>query len=61
MNLPFPKLPLGKISLFFGLGLLAWLAFREGGWLQETEATEVLGQQVQRGPLRITVSQRGNL
>lgn len=39
----------------------AWGGMREGGWWVEEGRTEVLGQTVKRGPLRITVVQRGNL
>ncbi len=38
-----------------------WSGLREGGWMNAEVAAEVEGQAVQRGPLRITVVQRGNL
>ncbi|MDP6941013.1 MAG: HlyD family efflux transporter periplasmic adaptor subunit [Planctomycetota bacterium] len=38
-----------------------WSGLREGGWMNATTVAQVEGQEVQRGPLRITVVQRGNL
>lgn len=38
-----------------------WSGLREGGWMTTAAVEEVEGQVVQRGPMRITVVQRGNL
>jgi HlyD family secretion protein len=38
-----------------------WSGLREGGWMTSTAEVQVEGQVVQRGPLRVTVVQRGNL
>ncbi|MDP7062578.1 MAG: efflux RND transporter periplasmic adaptor subunit [Planctomycetota bacterium] len=38
-----------------------WSGLRDGGWMNATAIEEIEGQAVQRGPLRITVVQRGNL
>lgn len=43
------------------VGLLGWASFRENGWLAGETTAAVVGQEVRRGPLRITVVQRGNL
>lgn len=40
---------------------IAWGGLRDGGWWVEETKSEVVGQTVKRGPLRITVTQRGNL
>jgi HlyD family secretion protein len=39
----------------------AYGGMRDGGWWREQAKSETVGQVVQRGPLRITVVQRGNL
>lgn len=49
------------VMLVLVLGLLSWGAFRDGGWLAGETTQAVAGQEVRRGPLRITVVQRGNL
>ncbi len=49
------------VFLVLVLGLLGWSAFRDGGWLAGETTQAVVGQEVRRGPLRITVVQRGNL
>ena len=43
------------------LGGLAWLGLRPGGWLRPVAAPGLTGAEVQRGPLRISVTERGNL
>lgn len=43
------------------LVVLAVLAFRPSGWLRASAVTKLRGQTVQRGPLEISVVQRGNL
>ena len=43
------------------LGGVLWGGFRDGGWFREVETGAVLGAEVQRGPMRVTVVQRGNL
>lgn len=40
---------------------VAWGGFREEGWFRGETAQAVTGAPVQRGPLRVTVMQRGNL
>lgn len=42
-------------------GLLAWLGFRTGGWFVPEIEAAVAGAPVRRGPLRISVLERGNL
>lgn len=49
------------LLLVIVVGVVGWGAFREGGWLAGETTTAVAGQAVRRGPLRITVVQRGNL
>jgi HlyD family secretion protein len=41
--------------------LLAWLGFRPGGWFAPQAEAAVAGASVRRGPLRISVLERGNL
>ncbi|MFK5956028.1 MAG: efflux RND transporter periplasmic adaptor subunit [Planctomycetota bacterium] len=55
------KNPILPIVVVLALAGTAWGGMREGGWWVEESKTEVLGQTVKRGPLRITVVQRGNL
>lgn len=55
------KSPLPGIIVIVALVGVAYAGFREGGWWAEEATTEVAGQSVQRGPLRVTVVQRGNL
>jgi len=43
------------------LGGVLWGGFREEGWFRATTEDSVLGTAAQRGPLRVTVVQRGNL
>lgn len=49
------------VVVVLALAGIAWGGMREGGWWTEKSETEVVGQTVKRGPLRITVVQRGNL
>jgi HlyD family secretion protein len=41
--------------------VLAWLGFRPGGWFSGAPAAAVRGVEVRRGPLRISVLEKGNL
>jgi HlyD family secretion protein len=43
------------------VAVVLWSGLRDGGWMTRTEIAEIEGQAVQRGPLRVTVVQRGNL
>lgn len=55
------KSPLPGIVVVVALVGVAYGGFREGGWWAEEKTEEVVGQTVKRGPLRVTVVQRGNL
>jgi len=43
------------------IGVTSWLALKPGGWLRAPEVEPIAGAVVQRGPLRISVVERGNL
>lgn len=65
---PQPKHParaglqLWLLSLLAALTVgLAWLGFRPGGWFSGPPAASVRGVEVRRGPLRISVLEKGNL
>lgn len=47
--------------LIAALGLVAWLGFRPDGWFAPAEEEAIAGAPVRRGPLRISVLERGNL
>ena len=61
---PIKKKKKNRIALPIILAVVAgglWSGLRDGGWMTTTAVEEVEGQVVQRGPLRISVVQRGNL
>ncbi|HVS17358.1 MAG TPA: hypothetical protein VMT18_02070, partial [Planctomycetota bacterium] len=43
------------------LGVGGWMGFRPGGWFAADEQVRIAGAPVRRGPLRISVLERGNL
>lgn len=47
--------------LLAALGTAGWFGFRPGGWFVEAEVESVRGALVRRGPLRISVLEKGNL
>ena len=51
-------LPLILLAVVAGI---AWGGFREDGWFRGTAAEQIAGAKVRRGPLLVTVSQRGHL
>ena len=53
------RLALPIVLVIAAVGL--WSGLRDGGWMTTSAEVVVEGQSVQRGPLRITVVQRGNL
>jgi HlyD family secretion protein len=53
--------PLPLILLVAVVAAAGWTGLREGGWMRGEAVKEVQGQVVRQGPLRITVTQRGNL
>lgn len=55
------KSPVLGIVVVLALAGTAYAGFRDGGWWAEEAESTVAGQTVQRGPLRVTVVQRGNL
>ncbi|MGB0952390.1 MAG: efflux RND transporter periplasmic adaptor subunit [Planctomycetota bacterium] len=55
------KSPVLGIVVVLALAGTAYAGFRDGGWWVEEKSSEVVGQTVKRGPLRVTVVQRGNL
>ncbi|TAH37427.1 MAG: efflux RND transporter periplasmic adaptor subunit [Planctomycetota bacterium] len=55
------RLPYLVLAAVAAAGLLAWLGFREGGWWAAEASSGIKGALVRRGPLRVTVVQRGNL
>jgi len=64
MSSPVVKKKKNRLTLPIVLVVAAgglWSGLRDGGWMTTSAEVEVEGQAVQRGPLRITVVQRGNL
>lgn len=55
------RLPLLLLVAAAAAGGVAWFGFRAGGWWAEEAAPEARGAQVRRGPLHISVVQRGAL
>lgn len=53
--------PLVVLLLVSLVGLGLWLGLRRSGWFRAESAAAVRGATVQRGPLRISVVERGNL
>ena len=52
----------GLLTLLVAVaGVLAWLGFRPGGWFVGAPEVALRGAEVRRGPLRISVLEKGNL
>ncbi len=49
------------ILVLAGIGGLAWYGLGPGGWFRKPVDEAIVGAEVQRGPLRISVTERGNL
>ena len=59
---PRAGLQLWLLSLVGALTVaVAWLGFRPGGWFTNAPQATVRGVEVRRGPLRISVLEKGNL
>jgi HlyD family secretion protein len=53
--------PIHLIGVLVVLGSVAWYGRARGGWFASSKVEVIRGAKVQRGPLRISVIERGNL